>query len=175
MKELYRSTMKREEAAFALIATELAAVYILLNLSASCIIQSAETFGGERNDDAVTLFSYIAVAAVALYAFTVSLQYVRNYGKNEGYYRVLIVLGATKDVVVSVRLVCLASVYGAALAAGAVTATGLDFRYLPEDGIRYFTFEGQGVALAAYLTMFAVNAAADTAFVKRLKTPEDEK
>lgn len=174
MKELYRSMMKREAAAFALIAAELAAVYILLNLSASCIILSAEAFGGERNDDAVTLFSYIAVAAVALYAFTVSLQYVRNYGKNEGYYRVLTLLGATKDVIVSVRLACLASVYGAALVAGAATVTGLDIRYLSEDGIRFFTFTGQGVAFVVYTMMFAVNAATDAVFVKRLKTAEEE-
>lgn len=157
--------LKRDRIAYLIQAAELAVVYVLLALSASCILQTAGISQGSYNGDAVTLFCYIACAALTLYFFTVSLNYAVNFGKSSALYATALVCGATKGVLLKAKTLCLLSAYGAAFLTGACVCVALNFRYLAEDGIRFFTFGGQGIASAAYILLWLFNFVADVVFI----------
>ena len=164
---LYLHLIKRNIKYAIVVAVELTAVYILLNLCFSLILQSAADYGGEKNTDAITLFGYIAVAALALYVFTVAIQNVVGYRKNSRFYQVSVALGATKKQLVRAKVLYGATVYGIALAIAFIITLSLDLKEMDEDGIRFFTFAGQGVAFAVYEVLYVLNALADAYAIKK--------
>lgn len=166
MKNLYSYTIKKN-LTYTIIATiELIIVYILLNLSFSCILQSGGD-NGVVNSDSLTIFGYIAVAAIALYIFTVAVQTVVNYSKTAMFYQISVSLGANIKMLIRLRFGYNSTVYGCAFTVGFIVATLLDLNQLKEDGIRFFTFAGQGITIAVYVCLFILNSLLDIYAVKK--------
>lgn len=171
MKNIYFYMLRKNIVYAIAVAIELVAVYILLNLSFSCILQSGTI--EYKNGDAVTLFAYIAAAAMALYVFTVAIQNVVGYARNSRFYQVSVAMGATKKLLIKTRIAYGASIYGIALAVGAIVVLWFDFDQLKEDGIMFFTFEGHGITFAVYVMLYALNTVADVVAVKRSDVLKD--
>lgn len=171
MKDIYLYMLRKNIVYAIAVTVELVAVYILLNLSFSCILQSGTI--EQENGDAVTLFSYIAAAAMALYVFTVAIQNVVGYARNSRFYQVSVAMGATKKLLVKSRIAYGSTVYGVALFAGIAIVLWFDFDQLKEDGIKFFTFAGHGITFAVYVILYALNTLADVIAVKRSDVLKD--
>ncbi len=172
MKDIYLYMLKKNIVYAVTVAIELVAVYILLNLSFSCILQTGST-AEQSNSDALTIFGYIAAAALALYIFTVAVQSVVSYGRNSRFYQVSVALGATKKLLAKSVTAYDSTVYGSAFVIGFFIVLILDINQLKEDGIKFFTFSGHAITFAVYVALFALNTLADVFAVKNSNVLKD--
>lgn len=169
--EIYRYILRKNYVYAIAVALELVAVYVLLNLSFSLMIQSADASVSEYNSDALTLFGYISVAALALYVFTVTIKNVVGYARTSRFYQICVALGATKKALAKAKVGYTFTVYGSALVAGAVICLALDAKESGDAiGIKFFTYAGQGVALAVYAVLTALDVALEIYTVRRSDT-----
>src|SRR5699024_2992486 len=83
------------------------------------------------------------------------------------FYQVSVALGATKKQLVRAKVLYGATVYGIAFAIDFIITLSLDLKEMDEDGIRFFTFAGQGVAFAVYEVLYVLNALADAYAIKK--------
>lgn len=165
--ELLFFIIKKDKISFVILMIELAIIYLLFNLSFSCILQSVKLFGGEQNDDAVTIFSYIVVAAITIYFFTIALQNVIDYNKNKNFYQICLSLGASKNTLLLARVAFLLTIYSIAFCVGFIIALFLDLKYIKEDGIKFYTFSGQVVSIAVYIFLLIINIIVEIGFIKK--------
>lgn len=171
---IYRYVLNKNKVYAAIVALELIAVYVLLNLSFSLILQSAKMTADESNSDALTLFGYISVAAVALYAFTVAIKNVVGYTREARFYQICVALGATKKQLEVAKSAYTLTVYGVAFVLGAVVCTALDAKEASAGiGVRFFTYAGQGVALAVYALLTALDLALGIYLVRKSDALKD--
>lgn len=166
--KIYRYILKKNLIYAVIVALELAAVYVLLNLSFSLILQSGKNSSDGGNSDSLTLFSYIAIAAIALYAFTVAIQNVVGYVRTSRFYQICVALGATKKLLSQAKASYTLTVYGAAFVVAGAVCLALDAKEAAEGpGIKFFTYAGHGVTLAIYAVLTAINVAVEIYVVRR--------
>lgn len=166
--DIYRYMLRKNLVYAIIVAFELVAVYSLLNLSFSLLLQSGNMYGDGDNTDSMTLFSYIAVAAVALYFFTVAIQNVVGYERTSRFYQICIAMGATKKSLVKAKAAYTFTVYGCAFVLGAIICLALDVKEAKDGiGLKFFTYAGHGLTFAVYIVLTAINIAADIFFVKK--------
>lgn len=172
--DIYRYVLRKNLVYAIIVALELIAVYVLLNLSFSLILQSADAASEDYNGDALTLFGYISVAALALYVFTVAIKNVAGYTRNAKFYQICIALGATKKQLVTAKSAYTLTVYGVAFVIGAIICTALDAKEAKASiGIRFFTYAGQGVAIAVYAALTALDLAFEIYLVRKSEALKD--
>lgn len=171
---VYRYILRKNLIYSIIVAVELTAVYILLNLSFSLILQSGKNASDGGNTDALTLFSYISVAAVALYTFTVAIQNVVGYVRTSRFYQICVALGATKKLLEKAKTAYTLTIYGVAFLIAGIICLALDAKEEAEGpGVKFFTYAGHGITLVVYTVLTALNVTVEIYVVRKSDALKD--
>ncbi|MEG1645764.1 MAG: hypothetical protein RR123_05375 [Clostridia bacterium] len=164
----YKYFLKKDFLLNIFIVIELIIVYVVLNLSLSLIILSLGLAGGQTNNEAVGLFSYIALACIVLYLFTVAISRMVNHQKNLQYYVNCISLGGTKKMIFWLNVLKTTIIYGISFVIAFVITLPLDIANSASSGLRFFTYQGQAATLALFFVMYAINILIDLATIGKI-------